>query len=93
MFWCCIVVERLAGSLGQFKSNRSPGLSLADVGSLYSIAVGSNVVDPNGYHVAAAQLAVDGKIEHRQIAYSPFNLERGSDCPDVLLPERRLGAD
>ena len=90
MFWCCLVVERLAGLLGQFKSNRSPGLSLSYVRSVDSIAIGSNVIDPNGYHVAAAHLGVDGKIEHRQIACSPPNLELGSDCPDVLLPGQRL---
>jgi hypothetical protein len=39
--------------------------------------------------IAAAQFAVDGEIEHRQVACSPLNFEVGSDCPDVFLSKRR----
>jgi hypothetical protein len=44
------------------------------------------MVDPDGNKIAAAQLAIDGEIEQRQIARQSVDLESGSNCPDMLLP-------
>ena len=44
-------------------------------------------------NVAAAQLAVDGKVEHRQVACPPLDLELRSYRPHVLWPQRRLRPD
>jgi hypothetical protein len=79
--------------LGQFKSNWSPGLSLAHRRSVNCVTVGSEVFDFNRDYVAAAQLAVDGKIEHREVAFIAYILEHAADCPDMLLSERRLGSN
>ena len=60
-----IVVDGLACLLGQLKPNWSPGLSLTHCRSINCITIGSDIIDPDGDDVAAPQLAVDGKIEHR----------------------------
>jgi hypothetical protein len=88
-----VVVDGMAGLLGQFKSNRSPSLSLTHRCSGNCVPIGSNIIDPNGDDVATPQLTVDGKIEHRQVTFTPLSLEYGANCPDVLLPERRLGSN
>jgi hypothetical protein len=88
-----VVVDGLACLLGQLKSNRSPGLSLTHSRSVNCVPIGSNIIDPDGDDVAASQFTVDGKIEHRQLAFTPLSLEHGSNCPNVLLPQRRLGSN
>jgi hypothetical protein len=50
------------------------------------IAIRSNILDLKSDNIAASQLAVDGQIEHRQIADPLLDLELGPDRPDVLLP-------
>jgi hypothetical protein len=88
-----VVIDGLARLLGQLKSNWSSGLSLTHRRSINCVPIGSNVNDPDGDDVAAPQFTVDGKIEHRQVARTLLNLEHGANCPDVLLPERRLGSN
>jgi hypothetical protein len=85
-----VVVDSLACLLGQLKSNWSPSLSLTRRRSVNCITIGSNIIDPDGDYIAAPQLTVDGKIEHRQVTCTPLNLELGANRPDMLLPERRL---
>ena len=76
-------------------SNRTgrPVFSLAHRCSIDGVAIGSNVIDPDGDYVAAAQFTVDGKIEHRQVTRTPLNLEHGANCPDMLLTQRRFSAN
>ena len=88
-----VVVDGLACLLGQLKPNWSPGLSLTHRRSINCVTIGSNIIDRNCDYVAAPQFTVDGKIEHRQVTFTPLNLEHGANCPDVLLPERRLGSN
>jgi hypothetical protein len=38
--------------------------------------------------VAAPELAIDGKIEEREVASVPLKLESDADCPDLLRFER-----
>ncbi len=75
-----IVVDRLTSLLGQLKSDRTTSFLLAHGRSIDGVAVGCNVVDPDGDDVAAAQFAVGGEIEHCQVARLLLNLELGSDC-------------
>ena len=81
-----VAVHRLAGLLRQFKSDGPPGLFLAHGRSIDGIAIRSNVLDLESDDIAASQLAVDGQIEHRQIAGSLLDLELGPDRPDMFLP-------
>ena len=88
-----IVVDRLPGLLRQFKSDGPPGLLLPDRCSIDGIALGGNVLHLEGDDIASAQFAVDGEIEHRQIAGPSFDLQLGSDRPNMLGPEGRLRSD
>jgi hypothetical protein len=72
-----VVINRLAGLLRHFKSNRKPGLCLAHRRTGERVAVRRNVFDPQGDNIAASQLAIDGEVEHRQVPCSPFDLQSG----------------
>ena len=47
-------------------------------------AAGSYVVDPKANEIAAAKLAVDGEVEHRQIAFAALHLNADTDGPDLF---------
>ena len=49
----------------QFEPDRPTGLPLAYVGAVDGVAVGRHVIDTKRDKIAAAQLAVDRKIEQR----------------------------
>jgi hypothetical protein len=70
-----VLVHRLAGLFRQFEPDRASGLFLPHGRPLDGIAIGSNVLDHEGYDITAPQLAVDGQIEQRQIAGSLLDLE------------------
>jgi hypothetical protein len=57
-------VNGLACVLGQFKANGPTGLSLTHRRSINCVTIRRNVIDFNRDDVAAAQLTIDGKIEH-----------------------------
>jgi hypothetical protein len=40
--------------------------------------------------VAATQLAIDGEVEHGQVADAVFEIESNPDCPDLLKLEWRF---
>jgi hypothetical protein len=52
-----------------------------------------DVLDLEGHHVAATQLAIDGQIEHGKVSRSTFYHQPGSDRPHVLRSQRGLRAD
>jgi hypothetical protein len=81
-----VIVHRLAGLFRQFKPDGPSGLFLAYGRPIDGIAVRSNVLDLESDDIAPSQFAVDGQIEHRQIARSLLAVELGPDCPDVFLP-------
>ena len=70
-----IVIDRLAGLLAQFKSDRPPGFPLPNRCTIRRVAAGGDILDPNGYDITAAKLAVDRQIEHREVSDATFNLE------------------
>lgn len=86
-----IVVQCLPCHLGQLEPNRPAGLPLANVGTVDGAAVRRHVIDAKGDKVAAAQLAVDGEIEERQITRALLQLQLGSEAPYVPGPQWRLG--
>jgi hypothetical protein len=47
-----------------------------------------NISHPKVHQIAAAQLAVDGEVEHSQLANLLVELEMYPDGPDVFLLER-----
>jgi hypothetical protein len=40
---------------------------------------GSDILDPDGDDITAAKLAVDGEIEHNEVASATFDLELRPD--------------
>ena len=80
----------MSGLLGQFEPDGLPGLLLPHRRPIDCIPVRCNILDLEGNDIAATQLAVDGQIEHRQVAGSPLDLQLGSDRPNVLWPQRWL---
>ena len=86
-----VVVERVARHLGQLEADGPAGLALADSGAVDGVAVGRHVIDAQRDQIAAAQLAVDGEVEQRQVAGTPLQLQLRPDGPHVAGPQRRLG--
>ena len=58
--------------------------------SVERIAVRRYVIHADGNDVAAAQLAVDGKVEQGEVTRSSIDLQLGPDRPNVAWPEGRL---
>ena len=56
------------------------------------MALWGHIRDLERNHIAAAQLTVDGQVEHCQVTVAPLNLQLGPDQPDVFCLQRRLGA-
>src|SRR5262249_9610144 len=68
-----IGINCFAGLLRQFESDRLPCLLLTHGCPLNCVSIRSNVFDLDGDNIAATQLAIDGEIEHCQIAAATFN--------------------
>ena len=87
-----ILVVDLPGLLRQLEPDRATGLLLADCCSIERIAVG-HIIEAHRDHITAAQFAVDGKIEQREIAGAPFELQLRPDRPDGVCSQWRLRTD
>jgi hypothetical protein len=87
---CQKILDRLAGLFSDLEPDRSDRRALTDRRAIDHITTGSNIFDHNADEVTAAQLAIDRKIEQRQVSYPPSDLKSRSDSPDVLRLERRL---
>ena len=74
-----VVIERLAGLFGDFKAHRPARLPLADRCAINGVSVWDNVLNFERDDIAAAQLAIDGEIEQRQIAFAVRHLKLGAD--------------
>jgi hypothetical protein len=74
-----IVIDRLPSLLGQLKLDGLPGLFLSHGRPIDCIPARCNVLDLESNDISAAQLAVDGQIEHRQVTSSSRNLELGAN--------------
>src|SRR6266853_3822706 len=69
-----VVVDGLPGLLGDFEPDRNASLFLPDRGTINGVAMGGDVVDLERDDIAAAQLAVDGEIENRQVPGTSLDL-------------------
>ena len=87
-----MVVHRLPSLLGDFEFDGLACLVLADCCPVHGVAVRRHVLGLQADDVAAAQLAVDRKIEQRQVASSAGDLKSRPDSPNVFWLERRLGS-
>src|SRR6476619_4112919 len=67
-----IVIDRLAGLLAQFKSDRPPSFPLPDSRAIRRVAAPSDILDPDGDDIAATKLAVDSQIKHGEVASAAF---------------------
>jgi hypothetical protein len=88
-----VVIDGLPGLLGELEAYRATGLPLPHGSTVGGVAVRSDVIDLDGDDIAAAQLAVDRQVEHREVTCSSLDVEPRSDRPNVLRPERGLCAD
>ena len=79
-----IVVESLPHLLRQLKFYGMASLLLANCRPINGIATWCNIINFDGDHVAASELAVDGEIEEGQVALSALDLKPRSDGPDML---------
>ena len=57
------------------------------------MAARSYVVDPKADEIAATQLAINGEVEHRQIAFAALHLKSDPNGPDLFLPKGTLLAN
>jgi len=60
---------------------------------VFHVAAGSYVIDPEADEIAASQLAVDSKVEHRQIAFAVPDLKSDTNGPDLFRPKGALLAN
>src|ERR1700738_1491631 len=81
--------ERVRGKDVRVQSD-APGLSLAPRRTGERVSVRGNVFDLHRDDIAASQLAINGEIEHCQLAGSPFDLKLRPDGPDVPCQKRRF---
>jgi hypothetical protein len=87
-----VVVNCLPGRFGEFEANRPAGLALPDIGAVNCVAIGRHVFDIERNKIAAAQFAIDGEIEQRQIPHAPLQLQPGTYGPDMADTQRWLRA-
>ena len=69
------VCRRHRASVRSSRPHGLPGLSLTHRCAVEGDTIRSDILDFEGDNIASAQLAIDRKVEHRQIAYSVFNSE------------------
>ena len=69
------------------------GFSLPHGGAIDGHTMRGHIFNLQADHIAAGQLAVDGQIEHGQIAGALLHLKLGPDRPNVLGSQRGLRAD
>ena len=70
-----IIIDRLAGLLAQFKSNRPAGFLLPDRCAIRRVSACGDVFDSDGDDITATELTVDCQIEHGEVASATFDLE------------------
>jgi hypothetical protein len=85
-----IVIDRLAGLLAQFKSDRPPSFLLPDRCAIRRVPAGSDTLYPDDDDITATKLAVDCQIEHGEVASAVLDLELCPDRPGVFGSQRWL---
>ena len=65
---------------------------LYDRRSISHAAAGGDVVDPKADKSVTAKLAINGEVEHRQIAFAALDLKSDTNGPDLFRPKGTLRA-
>jgi hypothetical protein len=78
--------------LSQLKANGPAGLPLPDIVFVNRIAVVRHVIDAQCNEVTATQFAVNGEIEHCQVARAFLQIQPGAYRPYVTGSQGRLWA-
>ena len=86
------LLQRGARLFGDLKLNRTAGLVLDNRRPVSHAAARIYVIDPEPDEIAAAKLAINGEVEHRQIAFAfaALHLKADTDGPDLLRPKGRF---
>jgi len=87
------IFDSAPGLLGDFELNRLACLLLDYRRSIADPPAGAHVVDFKPNEVAAPELAVNGQIEHGEIAFAALQLESHPDRPHILRLQRPLLTD
>jgi len=82
-----VVVDGLTGLLGHLEPDRLAGLLLAHRRAIDSMSVRRHIFHLEADDVAASQFAIDGQIEHREIACSSFDLQLAPNRPNRVWAE------
>jgi hypothetical protein len=83
--------KQTSSDLGRnFELHWSSSLLLDDSRPSSNVVAGDECPDFQLYQIAAAELAVDGKIEKRPISHPSFTVQEEADCPDLALLQRLL---
>jgi hypothetical protein len=67
------------GLLGDLELHRSARLLLDHSRSVANSASADHIIDRQPDEIATPELAVDGQVEHREVANAAFNLKLGPD--------------
>ena len=70
-----VLVDRLARLLGDLEPDRKTGLVLPNGRAVDGVPMWRYVLDLEAHHDAATQLAIDRKIEERQVPRAPCELQ------------------
>src|SRR5580700_5485770 len=82
------VVDRRSGLFGDLKLDRPTRFLLDHGGAVRHSATSAHIVDAQPHEIATPQLAIDGQIEKREVAFTSLKLEPDADRPDLLRLER-----
>lgn len=77
------VADRCASLFGDFELNGPTCLPLNDSSAIPYLAADADVGYTQSHEIAAPQFAVDREIEQSEVAFTPLQLEPGSNCPYV----------
>lgn len=70
-----VLIEGLAGLVGQFEPDGTSGFPLPDAGASDRSAMRSDVLDLDTDYVTAAEFAVDREVEHGEVSTPAIGLE------------------
>lgn len=86
--------KQTSSDLGRnFELHWSSSLLLDDSRPSSDVVAGDECPDFQLYQIAAAELAVDGKIEKRPISHPSFTVEEEADRPDLALLQGLIDAN
>jgi len=81
------------GPLGDFGLNWSPRLLLDHGAAVSDPATDADVIDFQADEITAAELAIDRKVEQREVALAALQLKPNPNGPDIFRLEREFLAD